>query len=358
LPSEPNERRLALADPKLYADLRRYVQGRVPRGDAEDVVHAALTDALAAETAPGAPEELRRWIYAIARNKVADYYRRTRQQRPLDEEADELAAESAPHAASDLLKWAVQELPKDGSAHDTLEWMLREGDGDPLEEIAKENQVPAPRLRQRVSRLRRYYRSRWTAHLAALGLLALLGIVGYRWLDKDEPGPHAPPIARENPSPADSARALRRLALDDCEWARFAPCLERLERADQLDPRGAGAPELRAAREAATRALTPIPSSTPTPAPTVAPIPSGNLTPTPAPSSTDAPTPTLTPSSVPRAKASSDFTGSKPRATQLAPTSAKTAKPASKTMMGLDSALLDLSSDEAKSNANVFRAKK
>ena len=38
--------------------------------------------------------------------------------------------------------------------------MLREGEGEKLETIAAEANVPAPRVRQRVSRLRRYYKAR------------------------------------------------------------------------------------------------------------------------------------------------------------------------------------------------------
>ncbi|HWA75102.1 MAG TPA: hypothetical protein VG937_22345 [Polyangiaceae bacterium] len=200
-------RRALLADPKLYEDLRRYVRARVPGGEDEDVVHAALADALAAENAPGAAEEVRRWVFGIARNKAADHFRRIRGLGPLVDVEQELAAENAPHAAHDLLKWAVQELPQDASAHDTLQWMLQEGEGDPLEEIARENQLPAPRLRKRVSRLRRYYRSRWSA-LAALGLLGLLAVVGYRWLAREQ-GREAPSIAKETPRPLESAPSLR-----------------------------------------------------------------------------------------------------------------------------------------------------
>jgi len=56
------------------------VRRRVPESDAEDIVQSALTEALAARTAPDEPEAMRKWIWGIARNKIADFYRRTRRE--------------------------------------------------------------------------------------------------------------------------------------------------------------------------------------------------------------------------------------------------------------------------------------
>jgi hypothetical protein len=50
---------------------------------------------------------------------------------------------------------------------------LRESDGESLDEIARDAELPAPRVRQRVSRLRRHLHSRWLA-LGAAGLALLL----------------------------------------------------------------------------------------------------------------------------------------------------------------------------------------
>ncbi len=286
---DPSERRAALADPRLYDDLRRYVRGRVRAGDADDVVQAALAAALAAERAPSAPEELRRWVFAIARHKIGDAHRQTRARQRHLEVSDELVADGAPHSAGDLLKWALRELPQNDSAEATLESMLREGAGDPLEEIALDNQVPAPRLRQRVSRLRRYYRARWTAQLAALGLLTLAAFFIGRWLFRSAGGPEPAPIARETPRPDASARALRSKALEDCSAARYEICLRRLDQADRLDPSGAGARDVREARDTAAKALVPKPE----PSTLLAPVlpPELDSVPRPNPSSERAPSP-------------------------------------------------------------------
>ena len=76
----------------------------------------------------------------------------------------------------DLLRWAKKELPAGEENAKTLEWMLREGEGEKLETIAAEANVPAPRVRQRVSRLRRYYKARWAAQAAALAALLLIAL--------------------------------------------------------------------------------------------------------------------------------------------------------------------------------------
>jgi len=56
------------------------VRRRVPPADADDVVQAALTEAVASTDRPRDREEARRWIWGVARNKVADYHRRQRRE--------------------------------------------------------------------------------------------------------------------------------------------------------------------------------------------------------------------------------------------------------------------------------------
>jgi hypothetical protein len=59
--------------------------------------------------------------------------------------------------------------------------MLREGDGEKLEHIARDAKLPATRVRKRVSRLRKFLRERWAAELMLVGLLLLLGGLGALW---------------------------------------------------------------------------------------------------------------------------------------------------------------------------------
>ncbi len=161
----------ALTDPRFRRALTQMVRRRVPESDAEDIVQSSLAEALAAERAPAEMDALRRFVWGIARHKVADFYRRARRER-LD--VPEMEGPGAPHTEQDLLRWAARELPDGQDAEQTLDWMLREGEGEKLEAIAEAENVPAPRVRQRVSRLRRHLRERWAIEVAAL---AAIGVV-------------------------------------------------------------------------------------------------------------------------------------------------------------------------------------
>lgn len=277
------DRGTLLAAPELRSGLVRFVRGRVPEPDVEDVVQATLADAFAAREAPIEAEELRRWVFGIAKNKIVDVHRRGGRELPKEGVADEASAESAPLSARELLRWAEGELPEAEDAKSTLEWMLREGDGEKLEHIAEEAQLPAPRVRQRVSRMRKYFRSRWAQQLAAAATLLVLGVLLWAWLkSRVEPAPRE--IAREV-APDEQARELRRVALERCQAGDFTPCLEGLDRAKAIDPVGDEASAIQEARAAAARGLAPAPS--PDPAPVPAPQPSATTPPLPKPAPPD-----------------------------------------------------------------------
>jgi RNA polymerase sigma factor (sigma-70 family) len=194
----PTARRaMRLADPALAEALSHFVSGRVPASDVDDIVQSTLAEALAAARAPDGPddgEELRRWVHGIARHKVVDWFRARRREVPLETfeasgapvasaastAVDAAATVSEPEGAADaknLLRWAERELPTGAENARTLEWLLREGQGESLEAIAAEADVEAPRVRQRVSRLRKHFRTRWAAELAALAALVVVAIV-------------------------------------------------------------------------------------------------------------------------------------------------------------------------------------
>lgn len=273
LDSRPSRSTL-LADPGLRNALLRFVRARVPATEAEDIVQATLTDALASSTAPENAEELRRWIHGIARNKVVDFHRRAGREVPRElPPGDEPTADSAPHSARDLLRWAENELPDGAEAKSTLEWMLREGDGEKLEHIAEEARLPAPRVRQRVSRMRRHLRARWAAAVAAVAVLALVAFALWRMA---RPGPDD--IAREMlppVTPEQRAAELRRQAFELCDDSHWQRCVEALDSARALDPAGDQAERVQRARSAAGRALAPLPE----PAPSQEPEPNEDVAP-------------------------------------------------------------------------------
>jgi RNA polymerase sigma factor (sigma-70 family) len=165
-----------VADPTLRREVEAAVRRRVRGDEAEDVVQATLADVLSAAAVPEEPEEFRRFVFGVARNKVFDHFRRQkRQTEGLDE--SKTAAPEAPLSARDILRWAEGKLP-DSESQSTLEWMLREGDGEKLEHIARDAQLPATRVRKRVSRLRKFLRDRWAAELTLAGLLAIACALG------------------------------------------------------------------------------------------------------------------------------------------------------------------------------------
>jgi DNA-directed RNA polymerase specialized sigma24 family protein len=311
-PSSDPARSVLLADPALRLALERFFAKRAPECDVADLVQATLTDALAAPRAPGDAAELRRWVHGIARNKVADLYRSRRREAPL-ERGDEMPAPGEPHDGRDLFRWATRELPNEHAA-ETLDWMLREGDGERLETIAREGGVPAPRVRQRIARLRRHFRARWAAQAALLAGIVLLAAGGIFWAQRAL-RPEAPPISEEPAKDPrlERARELRRAALEACGAGDYRACVAGLDDARRLDEAGDRTAEVRNARRAAANALAkdgeqgPAPDRKETPpSPTSVPAPSAAPSSTapprkPAPVNTS-PAPTTPPNPAPHSK--------------------------------------------------------
>jgi len=119
-----------LADGQLRQSLRDMIRRRAPSSEVEDLVQSTLADALASGNAPDDPDELRRWVFAVARHKIADHHRRAGREEP--QELSDVEAASAPHSARDLMRWAENALPDGEKAKETLDWMLREGHGEKL----------------------------------------------------------------------------------------------------------------------------------------------------------------------------------------------------------------------------------
>lgn len=315
--------RSTLADPALRNALVAMVRRRVPPPEVDEIVQATLTEALASKSCPDEPEAIRKWVHGIARHKVVDFHRRHRHERVTSDALDAVPADSAPHDAVDLLRWAEREMPdKQGP---TLDWLIREGEGEKLEEIANEAELPAPQVRKRVSRLRQHYRAVWAAQIAAaIGILAVL-VVAFLLLRRrgdDEAKKIKPEIVAD---PIAKAVELRRSSLTLCEKREWDACLKGLDQAKQLDPAGDSAPEVVKARDSANDALKPPPPPPIEPVPTTVPSDTDGKKSTP---------PVTKPSSAPTAAKSAPPT----TPTAFMPPTTKSVKPGPKGKSKVDTA--------------------
>lgn len=190
-----------LDDPSLRGALRAMVRRRVPASDVDDVVQSTLVDAVAASAPPADREQLRRWVFGIARHKIVDAHRARRREVLEDHDAAVAAEADEAVEAAALLRWAERELPKGAEPKSTLGLMLREGHGEALEHLAADAHLPAATLRQRVRRLRQHFRARWALQVAAVIALVLGGLALYSALaERREIAIH--PLVGEAPSPS------------------------------------------------------------------------------------------------------------------------------------------------------------
>lgn len=160
-----------LGDPRLRRALARSVGRRVDATDIDDVVQTTLAEAVAAKALPQADVEVRRFVFAIARQKVADMHRRRgRERRRTLPEAER----ETPPPSNDVRQWLERILPGLPGAERTFAWILREAEGETLAEIAAADGVSPAMVRQRVSRLRRWLRERWMKEVSVVALLVVV----------------------------------------------------------------------------------------------------------------------------------------------------------------------------------------
>lgn len=247
-PEPPLGGKGALASHEIRKLLSDFVKRRVPGADAEDVIQTVLCEALASPRLPSDREELRRFLIGVARNKVADHFRKS--SRETIDEVPELEAPPPPLEARGLVEWAERQAPGDAEAARTLDWMAREGEGEKLESIAEDEQLPATRVRQRVSRMRRWMKERWLAELALVAAVGLVVFVVWRIGAGPEPEAHRlapmpqPTLPDLERMALDRARDLREKGLERCRAFDVPGCLGLLDEAARLDPAGELLPEV------------------------------------------------------------------------------------------------------------------
>lgn len=220
--------RALLADVGLRRSLTAALRRRVPAREAEDLAQTVLCDALASPRLPTDPTELRRWVAAIARHKVADWHRRSRRLVPTEDGAidpiDDAPTTSGTVEARELLEDVLLAAERETSDGRTLHWLVREHEGERLCDIATDEGLPAPVVRQRVSRLRRALRARY-AGLLAIVLVAGTGLAAWR-----SAGRHMPAIVADATTDGQRVLAVLQgtwgvedLVLDPASEARLEP---------------------------------------------------------------------------------------------------------------------------------------
>jgi DNA-directed RNA polymerase specialized sigma24 family protein len=256
LSPEPSVRQLRLSDHDLRQSLVRFASKKLPDGDAEDIVQDTLTDALAAPWVPEDPVELRKWVFGIARRKVADHIARLPRRHLSAREHDGIELPLGELDAIELVRWARSEVEGNPEDVRTLGWMVREGlFGDKLASIAVETGLPAARVRQRVSRLRRTLRQRWAAQVGfaiAVVVLAMAWWGGAPSAPSDSPQPDDGVLLA---TPARRATSLRQRAEVSCRDRNWAACESNLDEAKTLDPDGERSERVVQLREMLERAV-------------------------------------------------------------------------------------------------------
>jgi RNA polymerase sigma-70 factor, ECF subfamily len=148
----------------LQQSLRNYLCRQVSDPSiAEDLVQDVFVKALVAIDANRAPTNLPRWLYAVARTTVADYYRSMRfSLTELDENLQNIQPDDDELLHQELatcLKPLVQQLPT--IYRDTL--LATDFDGQTMSSLAQEQGLSHSAIKSRASRARAMLREKLLA---------------------------------------------------------------------------------------------------------------------------------------------------------------------------------------------------
>jgi hypothetical protein len=136
-------------------------------------------DALGSESPPADPGQLRPWLLGIARHQAADFFRRGPREVPSEELPSEGCAQPSAFEARELARRVAGRCDEEQTK--TLSWMVEEGEGVPLQDIARRQGMSPAAVRARVYRLRRLLRQEFAAMLAVF-VLAFGAGEAARWL--------------------------------------------------------------------------------------------------------------------------------------------------------------------------------
>jgi hypothetical protein len=194
----------------------------------------------------------------MARNLFVDHVRRKgvrgkHDEGPTDEADAAPAEERSPESRRDAerqLEFVRREVEAGRVEPHVLEAMEAAASGEPQKELADKLGVSHQSFRNRVARTRARLRARWAAYIAAGAVVVVLLFLVLR------PRPPEPVPSAENER---RAAEMRKDALRYCHDKAWRACLEWLDEARALDPKGDDAPEIVAARASATEGLRPAP---------------------------------------------------------------------------------------------------
>ena len=142
------------------AELRGYLRRRLARAaDADDLLQEVFLRTLRQGRDFCEIEQVRAWLFQVARNALADHLRRRREEIELPED---LAAGADERAPVETLDQCLPRVLAELSGQDREALVLCDLEGLPQEEFARRKDITLPAAKSRVQRARRRLRARLT----------------------------------------------------------------------------------------------------------------------------------------------------------------------------------------------------
>lgn len=247
-----------LATPEVREAIGGVLRRRgVSAVDAEDMTHDVIERALRMARPPQSQDECLRVVRKIAHDIAIDAFKSRRGRAKYDagpcENPDEAPAGGSVSAEGrDPIDAArqlavVQHQVEIGNITERQAAMLERAAMDtPNAEIAAQMNLAPQTVRNELVAARRTARASWAAYLAAALFTSVALLV---WLHS------RPNDIAKGPSPQQLAAWQRRDALDDCAEQRWKACLDGLDEAARIDPKGDSAPAIVKARDDARKHL-------------------------------------------------------------------------------------------------------